>query len=71
MPAYAIREWRQENIPAKLPKEVIELIDNCAEATPTSRKKLKKFLLQNGIQSAAEMDYTLRQAYQHYLTYAE
>lgn len=71
MPAYAIRERRQENIPAKLPKEIIELIDHCAEATPTSRKKLKKFLLQNGIQSAAEMDYTLRQAYQYYLTYTE
>lgn len=71
MPVYALQEWRQESIPAELPAEVAELIDNCAEATPTSRRKLKKFLLQNGIQSAAEMDYTLRQAYQHYLTYVE
>ena len=71
MPAYAIQEWRQENIPAELPKEVVEMIDHCAEATPASRKKLKSFLLQSEIQSIAEMDYTLRQAYQHYLTYTE
>ena len=62
MPAYALQIWQPNTTEYELPKEVTEVIDNCEEGSPTSKKKLKRFLLMNQIQSIAEMDYTLRQA---------
>ena len=71
MPAYALQIWQPNTTEYELPKEVTEVIDNCEEGSPTSKKKLKRFLLMNQIQSIAEMDYTLRQAYLEHLLYTE
>ena len=67
MPAYAIREWRQEEKPKALPEQIIETIDSCEDAAKTAKSRLKKFLAEMGIQDILEMDYPLRKAYQNYL----
>mgnify|MGYP002560428547 CR=1 FL=1 len=67
MPAYAIREWRQEEKPKALPEQIIETIDSCEDVAKTAKSRLKKFLAEMGIQDILEMDYPLRKAYQNYL----
>lgn len=41
MPAYAIREWRQEEKPKALPEQIIETIDSCEDAAKTAKSRLK------------------------------
>ena len=67
MPAYAIREWRQEEKSKALPEQIIETIDSCEDVAKTAKSRLKKFLAEMGIQDILEMDYPLRKAYQNYL----
>ena len=71
MPAYAIREWRQEEKPKALPEQIIETIDSCEDVAKTAKSRLKKFLAEMGIQDILEMDYPLRKAYQNYLFSAD
>ena len=67
MPAYAIREWRQEEKPKALPEQIAETIDSCEDVVKTAKNRLKKFLAEMEIQDILEMDYPLRKAYQNYL----
>ena len=67
MPAYAIREWRQEEKSKTLPEQIIETIDSCEDVAKTAKSRLKKFLAEMGIQDILEMDYLLRKTYQNYL----
>ncbi len=69
MPAQALQ--RQKYTEYELPQEVVRAIDACRDPTAGGKSKLKEYLRQNGVQSIAEMDYTLRQAYSEYLTYHE
>lgn len=67
MPAYAIREWRQEEKQNFLSEQITETIDSCENVTGTAKNRLKVFLMRAGIQNVAEMDYPLRRSYQEYL----
>ena len=40
MPAYAIREWRQEEKPKALPEQIIETIDSCEDVAKTAKSRL-------------------------------
>lgn len=63
MPAYAIREWRQEEKPKALPEQIAETIDSCEDVAKTAKSRLKKFLAEMGIQDILEMDYLLRKTF--------
>lgn len=67
MPAYALRQWQEEEQPFTLPEEVSEIIDGCQDVCGTAKNKLKRFLWKERVQSISEMDYPLRKAYEEYL----
>lgn len=70
MPAYAIQRVEpQENRFLALPSRIGEELDACAEIDGVGKNKLKRFLLEKGVQSITELDYPLRQAYKEYLEY--
>lgn len=68
MPAFA--QWTdQQEQPKILSAQLVVELDNCKDIDGVGKNKLKKFLMQAGIQSIAELDYPLRRAYEEYLIY--
>lgn len=68
MPAFA--QWiDQQEQPEILSAQLGVELDNCKDIDGVGKNKLKKFLMQTGIQSIAELDYPLRRAYEEYLIY--
>lgn len=70
MPALA-RWTEQQETPKILSAQLGVELDSCKEIDGVGRNKLKKFLMQAGIQSITELDYPLRRAYEEYLTYGQ
>lgn len=68
MAVYAIQSVKQERelLPI-IPNRIAEELDECTEVTGVEKSKLKRFLLEKGIQSLAEMDYPLRMSYERYM----
>lgn len=68
MPAYALR-WAgpQEQDSREPPSLIYEELEACTEVQGVGRNKLRRFLLETGVHSIAEMDYPLRWAYEKYL----
>lgn len=70
MPAYAIQRVEpQDNRFLALSSRIGEELDACTEIDGVGKNKLKRFLLEKGVQSITELDYSLRQAYKEYLEY--
>ena len=68
MPALA--QWiNQQEQPKILSAQLGIELDSCKDIDSVGKNKLKRFLLQAGIQSIAELDYPLRRAYEEYLIY--
>lgn len=68
MPALA--QWiNQQEQPKILSAQLGIELDSCKDIDGVGKNKLKRFLLQAGIQSIAELDYPLRRAYEEYLIY--
>lgn len=68
MPALA-RWTDQQERPKILSAQLGIELDSCKEIDSVGKNKLKKFLVQAGIQSITELDYPLRRAYEEYLIY--
>ena len=68
MAVYAIQSMEQESrmLPVTL-NRVVEELDECTEVTGVETNKLKRFLLEKGVQSLAEMDYPLRVKFERYM----
>ena len=68
MPANALR-WpaAQEQDVREQENPVTEELEACRDVQGTGKNRLKRFLLEMGIRSIAEMDYPLRQTYENYL----
>ena len=48
MPAYAIRECRQEEKSKALPEQIIETIDSCEDVAKTAKKQAEEVPGRNG-----------------------
>lgn len=69
MPTYAKQVEQRKDLFRAVPSRVCVELDACTEVDGIGKSKLKRFLLETGIQSITEMDYPLRQEYKEYLVY--
>ncbi len=61
MAVYAIQPAEQGRVLLPItPNRITEELDECTAVTGVEKSKLKRFLLEKGVQSLAEMDYPLR-----------
>ena len=65
MPVRAVQLIEQE--PRLFPSQIDTELENCTEVCKYDKKKLKTFLIAEGITSIAEMDYLLRKRFEQYL----
>ena len=67
MPVRAVQLIEQEQKPRLFPRQIDTELENCTEVCKYEKKKLRKFLITEGITSIAEMDYLLRKRFEQYL----
>jgi hypothetical protein len=65
VPVRAVQLIEQE--PRLFPSQIDTELENCTEVCKYDKKKLKTFLIAEGITSIAEMDYLLRKRFEQYL----
>ena len=63
MPVRAVQLIEQEQKPRLFPRQIDTELENCTEVCKYEKKKLRKFLITEGITSIAEMDYLLRKRF--------
>lgn len=68
MAVYAIQPVEQVRAPdLAVPSRIAEELEACTEVSGSRKNKLKRFLLERGIRSLADMDYPLRRRFEQYI----